>query len=63
MSGGIIEQVSKAQRFYYLATKYQDKIPVSVGEFAKKICNDYTKMAKDKKIVLNNNELFKLILK
>ena len=52
-----------AQRFYYLAVKFEDRLPKSTVKFAKKTCDAYTKMAKDINIELTSIELSKEILK
>jgi hypothetical protein len=63
LSGVPIKEVKMAQRFYYLATKFEDRIPAAVVGFAKEVCNRYTKMAKAMNLKLNDQELIDSILK
>jgi hypothetical protein len=62
VSGDIFEQVKMAQRLYYLALKHEEKIPEGVIKFAKNVCNEYTKMAKEMKLSLSQEELIDKIL-
>jgi hypothetical protein len=59
----VLKQVKMAHRLYYLATKHENEIPPGVIIFAKKICNQYTKLAKEMKLRLNDEEIFDEILK
>lgn len=63
MQSEIIEKVKMAQRFYYLALKFEDRLPKGAVGFAKEVCNIYTKMAKERYVSLSNEELFDSILK
>lgn len=63
MDSGILKEVKMAQRLYYLATKYETRLPKTVVEFSKDVCNSYTKMAKEMEIRLSSDELVDYILK
>lgn len=63
MNSELLEKVKNAQRLYYLANKYKSVLPKAYVLSAKKICNTYTKMAKEKEESLSKEELFKYILK
>lgn len=63
MNSEIYNEVKMAQRFYYLAVKYESRVPKSVVKFAKKVCNVYTKKAKDINFQLSDEELLNEILK
>lgn len=52
-----------AQRFYYLAVKFENRLPKSTVNFAKEVCDAYTKMAKKMELSLNSEELLDEILK
>jgi len=42
-----LEKIEMAYKLYYLANKFQDKVPKPILEFSKKICNEYIKVAKE----------------
>jgi hypothetical protein len=63
LSGDLFEQVKAAQKLYYLAVKYQNRVPYSIITFTKKICNEYTKTAKRMNLSLTPEELAKYTLK
>ncbi|MCX7884781.1 MAG: hypothetical protein N2448_07120 [Caloramator sp.] len=63
MNSEIYRQVKMAQRFYYLAVKFENRLPKGTVDFAKKICDVYTKMAKKMELSLNSKELLDEILK
>ncbi|MCX7903476.1 MAG: hypothetical protein N2486_03085 [Caloramator sp.] len=42
-----LEKIEMAYKLYYLATKFQDKVPKAILQFSKKICNEYIKVAKE----------------
>lgn len=63
MDSELLEKVKKSQRLYFLALKFEDRLPKVVVEYAKKTCNDYTKMAKEMKLSMSNEETGKNILK
>ena len=63
MKSDLLEKTKKSQRLYFLALKFEDRIPKSVIEYAKKTCNDYTKMAKEMNLSMSNEDIGKNIFK
>lgn len=63
MHSEAITEIKMAQRFYYLAIKFEDKVTKDVVIFAKETCDKYTKMAKSMNIKLKGEELIRTILK
>lgn len=58
-----VEEIKMAQRLYYLAIKYEKRVPKGTVIFARNICDRYTKTAKEMNIKLNYKELIDAILK
>lgn len=63
MNSDLLREVRMAQRLYYLSTKYENRLPKTVVEFSKDVCNKYTKKAKEMELSLNSSELIDYILK
>lgn len=58
-----IDMAKKAQRLYSLSLKFEDKIPASLVKFSMGMCDKYTKIAKEKKIEMDQYEVEINILK
>ncbi|TDT61077.1 hypothetical protein [Fonticella tunisiensis] len=58
-----LEMVKKSQRLYFLALKFENRLPKAVVEYSKKICNDYTKIAKEMNLCCDVEGLIDKILK
>lgn len=59
----IIDKVKMAERFYYLAVKFENKLPAGAVKMAKETCNKYIKIAKEMNLYLDKEELIDIILK
>lgn len=58
-----VEEIKMAQRLYYLAIKYEKRVPKGIIIFSRNICDGYTKKAKKMNIKLSCQELIEAILK
>lgn len=59
----IINEVKMAQRFYYLAVKFENRLPAGAYKMAEETCNKYIKIAKEMNLFLDNEGLIGTILK
>ena len=58
-----IDMAKKAQRLYSLSLEFENKIPASLVKFSMDMCSKYTRIAKEKRVAMDEYEVERTILK